>query len=69
MLEKRWELAYPYVFLTNGSGRAGFDVVLGNPPYDVLSEREIGQNIDYLKRFIELDPTLQSSRVGTQSSS
>jgi hypothetical protein len=60
-----WELAYPHIFLTGVNGdRAGFDVILGNPPYDVLSEREIGQNIDHLKRFIELDPALQPSRVG-----
>jgi hypothetical protein len=60
-----WELAYPHVFLAARSdGRTGFDVVLGNPPYDVLSEREIGQNIDHLKRFIDLDPTLQASKVG-----
>ena len=60
-----WELAYPHVFLSSRSdGRAGFDVVCGNPPYDVLSEREIGHNIDYLKRFIDLDPTLEASKVG-----
>ena len=60
-----WELAYPHIFLsaqTDGGG--GFDVILGNPPYDVLSEREIGQNIDHLKRFIALDATLRASRVG-----
>jgi hypothetical protein len=56
-----WELAYPHVFLPN---RSGSDVVLGNPPYDVLSEREIGKNIDHLKRFIQLDPTLDPSRIG-----
>jgi hypothetical protein len=60
-----WELAYPHVFLSPRSdARPGFDVILGNPPYDVLSEREIGQNIDHLKRFIDLDPSLQTSRVG-----
>ena len=60
-----WELAYPHVFLAPRSdGRTGFDVVFGNPPYDVLSEREIGRNIDHLKRFIDLDPTLKASKVG-----
>ncbi len=60
-----WELAYPHIFLSpRGDGRAGFDVVLGNPPYDVLSEKEIGHNIDHFKRFIDLDPMLQSSKVG-----
>lgn len=60
-----WELAYPHIFLSQrNDGRAGFDVVLGNPPYDVLSEKEIGANIDHLKRFIDLDSTLQASKVG-----
>jgi hypothetical protein len=60
-----WELAYPHIFLSlRSDGRAGFDVVLGNPPYDVLSEKEIGRNIDHFKRFIDLDPTLQASKVG-----
>jgi hypothetical protein len=63
-----WELAYPHVFLAPRSGRPqGFDVVLGNPPYDVLSEREIGRNIDHLRRFIELDPVLEPSRVGKRN--
>jgi hypothetical protein len=60
-----WELAYPEVFLSNNADRkGGFDVILGNPPYDVLSEREIGHNIDHLRRFILLDMTLQPSLVG-----
>jgi hypothetical protein len=60
-----WELAYPHVFLGNRTGeRSGFDVILGNPPYDVLSEREIGENLDHFKRFISLDPTLEPSQVG-----
>jgi Eco57I restriction-modification methylase len=60
-----WELAYPHVFLTDSGGaRPGFDVILGNPPYDVLSDREIGHNIDHLKEFIDLDPTLQAAKVG-----
>ena len=61
-----WELAFPHVFLTdrlNGQ-TAGFDVILGNPPYDVLSEKETGQNIDHIKRFIKFDPHLTPARVG-----
>ena len=41
-----WELAYPHVFLVDrqgGQSGGGFDVILGNPPYDVLSEKESGQ--------------------------
>lgn len=61
-----WELAYPHVFLTHNldNGRAGFDVIIGNPPYDVLSERERGLSVDHVKRFIELDPTLEPSLRG-----
>lgn len=65
VLPFHWELAYPNVFLAGRSDRrTGFDVVLGNPPYDVLSERETGKKIEHLKRFIDLDPTLQASKVG-----
>lgn len=61
-----WELAFPHVFLADRVGRqtSGFDVILGNPPYDVLSEKESGQNIDHIRRFIELDPRLTPARVG-----
>ena len=62
-----WELAFPHVFLAHtqrGQTGRGFDVVLGNPPYDVLSEKESGQNIDHVKRFIEIDPQLTPARVG-----
>ena len=62
-----WELAFPHVFLADRQGGqtgGGFDVILGNPPYDVLSEKESGHNIDHVKRFIELDPQLTPARVG-----
>ena len=62
-----WELAFPHVFLADrqgGQAGGGFDVILGNPPYDVLSERESGQNVDHVKRFIETDPQLTPARVG-----
>ena len=62
-----WELAFPHVFLADKQSDktgVGFDVILGNPPYDVLSEKELGQNIDHVKRFIELDPQLSPAQVG-----
>ena len=62
-----WELAYPHVFLADLNGGrtgGGFDVVLGNPPYDVLSEKESGRKIDHVKHFIKLDPQLEPARVG-----
>jgi hypothetical protein len=61
-----WEFAFPEVFLDNGgNGRArGFDVIVGNPPYDVIAERESGERVALVRRFVEQDPTLQPSRVG-----
>lgn len=60
-----WALAYPQVFLSVGDrNHVGFDVILGNPPYDVVSERESGRSIDHLRSFIESDPTLHPSEVG-----
>lgn len=61
-----WELEFPQVFLNeraNGQ-RWGFDVVIGNPPYDVLSEKESGENVLLLKKLVEHDPSLAPSRVG-----
>ena len=61
-----WELAFPHVFLADSMDgqTGGFDVILGNPPYDVLSEKESGQNVDHIKRFIEFDSRLTPARVG-----
>ena len=61
-----WELAYPDVFLAEEQDRTerGFDVVLGNPPYEVLSERESGQNVDHLQRIFGRDEELAPTRVG-----
>jgi hypothetical protein len=60
-----WELAYPEVFFSIGTKiRGGFDIILGNPPYDVLSDLETGHDIEHVKRFISLDAALQPSLVG-----
>src|SRR5271165_724382 len=58
-----WELAFPEVFLTKKSA-SGFDVVIGNPPYDVLSEREAGPRVKLLQNFVSRDDSLTPSRVG-----
>ena len=61
-----WELAFPQVFLNHISepGAPGFDVVIGNPPYDVLSEKEAGAHVVPLKKFIAHDVSLSPSCVG-----
>ena len=39
-----WEIEFPEVFFDGVTRRtrAGFDVIIGNPPYDVVSELERG---------------------------
>ncbi|MDE0556485.1 MAG: Eco57I restriction-modification methylase domain-containing protein, partial [Candidatus Poribacteria bacterium] len=67
VLPFNWELAYPHVFLANiegGQVKGGFDIILGNPPYEVLSEKETGKNIDHVRRFIDLDSQLAPARIG-----
>jgi type I restriction-modification system DNA methylase subunit len=54
VLAFHWELEFPECFY-NETGRrrdAGFDAVVGNPPYDVLSELETGRNLENLQSFI-----------------
>ncbi|MEO0696962.1 MAG: Eco57I restriction-modification methylase domain-containing protein [Pseudomonadota bacterium] len=61
-----WDLGFPQVFLGNGDAQhgTGFDVILGNPPYDVISEKESGKQVLPLKEFILHDATLKPARVG-----
>ena len=58
-----WELAFPEVFLAKDSA-LGFDVIIGNPPYDVLSEKEAGPRMAWLQTFVSHDENLVPSRVG-----
>lgn len=49
-----WELEFPEVFFDE-SGRkpnGGFQVIIGNPPYDVLSELESGRDLSAFRAFI-----------------
>jgi hypothetical protein len=55
--EKRffhWELEFPEVFF-NGDGSykeiPGFNAIIGNPPYDVISEREQAKEVEKEKSF------------------
>jgi hypothetical protein len=61
-----WELEFPDVFF-DGKGRlpnGGFDAVIGNPPYDVLSEAESGRDLSVLRGYIDFDPNYAPSRRG-----
>jgi len=61
-----WELEFPEAFFDDDGRRAnpGFDAVIGNPPYDVMSELETGKDLSALRAFIEVDQSLVPSRRG-----
>jgi hypothetical protein len=61
-----WELEFPEVFFGEAGIRsdAGFDAVIGNPPYDVLSEKESGRDLSQFKDFLENTPIYEPSFVG-----
>jgi len=61
-----WELEFPEAFFDDEGrrARAGFDAVIGNPPYDVLSEADTGQDLSAIKSFITHDSVFQPSRHG-----
>ena len=74
--EKRffhWELEFPEVFYSPSEGSAqkierlagaGFDAVVGNPPYDVLSEKETGEDLSQLQAFLHARPVYAPSVKG-----
>jgi hypothetical protein len=65
-----WEIEFPEVFFRYAdadgrrfkhkneirSGSAGFDAVVGNPPYDVLAEKEIGVDLEELLGYFRAEP-------------
>ncbi len=62
-----WELEFPEVFFNEDGSlkeNPGFDCVIGNPPYDVLSEREQGRDVKPEKEFFSnqvlFNPTIGS---------
>lgn len=61
-----WELEFPEVFFDAHGRRAeaGFDAVIGNPPYDVLSEKEIGRDLSAFRAFIKSNPGYAASICG-----
>jgi hypothetical protein len=62
-----WEIEFPEIFFgfadeqhrqiqhkeKIASGSAGFDCVVGNPPYDVLAEKELGADLEYILDFFK----------------
>jgi len=62
-----WELEFPEVFLAPTrveARRAGFDAVIGNPPWEVLSELESGHDLSALRAMIETEPVYEPSSGG-----
>jgi hypothetical protein len=66
MLPFHWELEFIEAFYGE-DGRlpdAGFDAIIGNPPYEVLSELESNRDLSAIKAFIEHEPVYEPSRTG-----
>jgi hypothetical protein len=61
-----WEMEFPEVFFDQTGRRegAGFDVIIGNPPYDVLSEKETGHDLTELREFLRAQPVYDASFRG-----
>lgn len=61
-----WELEFPEVFFTEKGRRdgEGFDALVGNPPYDVLAEKETGHDLRAFKDYIAEQPRYAPSVRG-----
>ena len=61
-----WELEFPEVFFNSAGSRreGGFDAIIGNPPYDVLSDKETGRALDAWKAFYRHVSEYAPSHVG-----
>lgn len=61
-----WELEFPEVFFAEVGRRSapGFEAIIGNPPYDVLSEKESQRDLSALRAFVETDSIYEPSRRG-----
>ncbi|MFM6908917.1 MAG: Eco57I restriction-modification methylase domain-containing protein, partial [Dolichospermum sp.] len=62
-----WDLEFPEVFIdletASWKDNSGFDVVIGNPPYEELSQDALGRIIDE-KSFIENVDLYKQARTG-----
>ena len=58
-----WDLEFPEAFVDLQGGRwkpkeeQGFDAVVGNPPYDVLSTKELGYDVSLLVGYVKVNAT------------
>ena len=61
-----WELEFPEAFFdaTQRRPEAGFNAVIGNPPYDVLSDKETGKDLAALRSLLESQPLYKPSFRG-----
>lgn len=61
-----WELEFPEVFFgADGQPKSGgFDCIIGNPPYDVISELEMGRDVSGFKAFLASELVYRPSRRG-----
>jgi hypothetical protein len=64
-----WDLAFPEVFCGPAGvlSGGGFDAVIGNPPYEVLSEKESGIDSAHLKMFVGNEPLYAPAVRGKQN--
>lgn len=58
-----WELEFPDVFYPEGD-KQGFHAIIGNPPYDVLSEKELRRDLSKFRAYIASRRVYDSSRRG-----
>ena len=58
-----WDLEFPEVFIDLGSAawkaNGGFDAVIGNPPYDVLAEKEREEDLRQVVAYVESNVTFR----------
>ncbi len=65
-----WEVEFPEVFFerrgqsVQESPDAGFDAVVGNPPYDVLADKETSQDLSLLRAYIRQHDLLNVAAIG-----
>lgn len=71
-----WELEFPEVFYRPRPGTervverlegAGFDAVIGNPPYDVLASEELGYDVSQELAFFESAPVYEPAIRGKKN--